>query len=155
MSVKAVVWGVTPKKRKEYPYGDVEKHQEYLKENGAVYWGASWKRCYTEQPVNGYLYIVPDAVKYKLKIERIFHGIISKGDEESNYVPPFRCDYLGKMETWIKITEITELSRPVDPTEMIKYNNNNNNNEPIGNGDKSKARSALQSAIWIIDEFWK
>ena len=145
----AVVWSVgeieqgMEKDRRERR--DVELHKRLADEQGAVYWGAGWTRYYNSKPMNGYLYISGEGlVKYRAKVEKIIRKS-GHGPQDRKFIPECRKEWIKEKPTWIKITEIEELTKPVDPTSMIKWVNH----EPI------KSARALQSAVKIVDEFWE
>ena len=116
----------------------------FIKKRGAVYWSAGWERHYTMEPLNGYLYVSSQSVKYRLRIEKIIRNV-ELPLEELKFIPACRKDWIKKISTWVKITDIIKLREPVDPMSMVKWKNR----EPI------KSTSTLQSAVKVIDEFWE
>ena len=151
----AVVWGVgkiDPSMRRDTrERRDVGLHKEFLAKHGAVFWSAGWERCYTKEGLVGYLYIAEEGVKHKLKIEKI----VRREDvleSDKCFIPKCRdFDEWKETPTWIKITDIKDLRESLDPSTIRKYRNR----EPIGKGDSSRAASALQSAVRILDENWE
>ena len=151
----AVIWSVA-KTEPQMEKGmkerrDVNLHREFLKKHGAVFWSAGWERCYTKEGVIGYLYIAGQGVEFKLRIEKIVNrNDVTKDDKR--FIPEWRnLDEWKDIPTWIKITEIKDLKKSVDPSTMKKYGSR----ELIGKGNASRAASALQSAVRIIDEGWE
>jgi hypothetical protein len=151
----AVVWGVAKtepqmeKGKKERR--DVSLHRKFLKKHGAVFWSVGWQRCYTKEGAIGYLYIAEEGVKYKLKVEKIVkrHDV---SEDDKRFIPECRnFDDWKNIPTWIKITEIKDLKKSLDPSTMKKYRSK----ELLGGGNASRAASALQSAVRIIDEEWE
>ena len=148
----AVVWGVA-KTEPQMEKGmrerrDVNLHRKFLKKHGAVFWSAGWQRCYTREGAIGYLYIGGEGVKYKLKVEKIVKRQDVSADDK-RFIPECRnFDEWKNIPTWIKITEIKDLKESIDPSTIKKYGSK----ELLGKGDASRAASALQSAVRIIDE---
>lgn len=147
--IPAIVWSVARIDRLNVKSDwsqrrDVELHNNFIKKNGAVYWSAGWKRHYTDKPINGYLYISKENIKYRLKIEKI----ISKTDlmhADMKFIPDCRKNGINTISTWIKIVNISKLKKPINPKSMMKWLD----------GKPIKKSSALQSAVKIIDEFWE
>lgn len=148
LGVRAIVWsvgrglpGMEENRRKRR---DVELHIPFVEKHGAVFWSASWNRCYITKPLNGYLYISQDgAVKYHVRVEKIVRST-ALTHEDRKFIPNWRKGWEKRVPTWIKITGIRELEKPIMPTSMIKWKDR----KPIKNA------SALQSAILIVDKFW-
>jgi len=130
---------------------NVTLHKEFLAEHGAVFWSAGWERCYTKEGLVGYLYVAGEGVKHKLKIKKIIRRE-DMLENDKRFIPGCRVSGISnRIPTWIKIISIEDLRELVDPSTMRKCRNG----EPIGNGDSSKAASALQSAVRILDENWE
>lgn len=123
---------------------DVELHERFLNKHGAVYWSSGWARSYTDEPLNGYLYMTPESVKYRIRIEKIVRNT-DLTPEDMRLIPTCRKDWVDSVATWIKIVEMERLRRPLYLRSMTKWNDH----KPIS------TIGALQSAVKIVDEFWE
>jgi len=124
----ALLWSVNPKKARRHGTSlkreetSVEKHIEVLQEKGAVYWDLA--RPVKEElkgPFDGYIFNVEKHVaEYKCRIDWVIESDTLVGmEQEQKYIPCFRKECLTgaeghkKSPTWIKISKIEKLDKPL------------------------------------------
>jgi len=132
----AIIWPANPNAGPDmHPdEANVELHIALLKTQKAIYWDSGAIRNEIGEPIDGFIYIAGEGlVKYRCKVEHVIkRETLLEMPDELKYVPPFRNQCLrgrwpdgrkhGVSPTWIKISGIYRLRKPLTLRELINRN---------------------------------